>query len=75
MTMGPFMGKEEEFRPYFKITKEIYDTFKNKDFPNGRMEYLSMGMSESYKVAIEEGANLVRVGTKIFGPRVKHSHV
>jgi pyridoxal phosphate enzyme (YggS family) len=74
MTMGPFMGQEEDFRPYFRITREIFNALKNRDLPNCQMKYLSMGMSESYKVAIEEGANLVRVGTKIFGPRVKHSH-
>jgi pyridoxal phosphate enzyme (YggS family) len=69
MTMGPFMGDPDEFRPYFKTTKEIFEKLKSKELPNCEMKYLSMGMSESYKVALEEGANIVRVGTKIFGPR------
>ena len=69
MTMGPFVEDPEELRPYFKITKELFDEIKNMNFPEVDMKYLSMGMSDSYKIAIEEGANIVRIGTKIFGPR------
>ncbi len=65
MTMGPAIGSEE-LRPYFKLTKELFDSLKDK-FPE--ITILSMGMSDSYEVAIDEGANLVRIGTKIFGPR------
>lgn len=66
MTMGPIAGNPEEARPYFVATKKIYDKIKIMGIPNIEMKYLSMGMSNSYKVAVEEGANLIRVGTKIF---------
>jgi len=69
MTMGPLSGDPEESRPYFRKTREIFDRVKAMDLPNVEMTWLSMGMSDSYRVALEEGANLVRVGTKIFGPR------
>lgn len=67
MTMGPFMEAPEKIRPYFKKTKEIFEKVKSMHIPNVEMKYLSMGMSDSYQVAIEEGANIIRIGTKIFG--------
>jgi pyridoxal phosphate enzyme (YggS family) len=69
MTMGPFAGDPEESRPYFRRTKAIFDTLKAMNIPGVEMKYLSMGMSNSYHVAIEEGANMVRIGTKLFGRR------
>jgi len=69
MTMGPRFGNPEDARPYFKKTKEIFERVKKMNIPNVEMRYLSMGMSNSYRVAIEEGANIVRIGTKIFGLR------
>lgn len=69
MTLGPRFGDPEESRPYFRKTKEISEQIKDLSLPNVDMKYLSMGMTNSYKVAIEEGANLIRVGTKIFGKR------
>jgi len=69
MTMGPFEGDPENSRPYFKVTKNLYDRVKALNLPGVEMKYLSMGMTNSYRVAIEEGANMVRIGTKIFGPR------
>jgi pyridoxal phosphate enzyme (YggS family) len=69
MTMGPFEGDPENSRPYFKVTKNLYDRIKVLNLPAVEMKYLSMGMTNSYRVAIEEGANLVRIGTKIFGAR------
>lgn len=69
MTMGPFEGDPEDSRPYFQRTREIYEKLKEMDLPGAEMTYLSMGMSNSYQVALEEGANLVRIGTKLFGPR------
>ncbi len=69
MTMGPFTGDPELARPYFQKTKELFDNLKEMGIPNVEMRYLSMGMSNSYRVAIEEGANLVRIGTRIFGER------
>ena len=69
MTMGPFAGDPEESRPYFKKTREIFEKLKAEDLPGVEMTYLSMGMSNSYRVALEEGANLVRIGTRLFGER------
>ena len=69
MTMGPRFGDPEESRPYFKKTRKIFEQIKDLHLPNVEMKYLSMGMTNSYEVAIQEGANLVRIGTKIFGQR------
>jgi pyridoxal phosphate enzyme (YggS family) len=69
MTMGPRFGDPEASRPYFVTTREIYMRLSSADRPNVTMRYLSMGMTNSYRVAIEEGANIVRIGTKIFGER------
>ena len=69
MTMGPFAGDPEEARPYFVETRKIFASARELQIIGVEMKYLSMGMSNSYRVAIEEGANLIRVGTKIFGPR------
>jgi len=69
MTMGPRFGNPEDARVYFKETRQTFEQIKSIDIPNVEMRYLSMGMSNSYQIAIEEGANIVRVGTKIFGPR------
>lgn len=67
MTMGPRFGDPEASRPYFKETRAIFDRLKARPLPNGTMRYLSMGMSNSYRVAIEEGANIIRLGSKLFG--------
>ena len=69
MTMGPYAGDPEEARPYFVRTREIFEHIKSLSIPNVEMKFLSMGMSNSYKVALEEGATLVRIGTRIFGER------
>jgi len=69
MTMGPRLGDPEDSRPYFVATKEIFERIKNLALPNVEMSCLSMGMTNSYKIAIEEGANIVRIGTKLFGER------
>ena len=69
MTMGPRFGDPEESRAFFIKTKEVFEQIKDLHLKNVEMKYLSMGMTNSYKVAIQEGANLVRIGTKIFGER------
>ena len=69
MTMGPRFGNPEESRPYFIETREIFERIKKLNLPNVEMKYLSMGMTNSYQIAIEEGANIVRLGSKIFGER------
>jgi len=69
MTMGPMFGDPEDARAYFVETKKLFDRIKTLNLPGVEMKYLSMGMTNSYQVAIEEGANIVRIGTKIFGQR------
>jgi pyridoxal phosphate enzyme (YggS family) len=69
MTMGPRFGNPEDSRPYFITTRKIFDRIKALGLPNIEMRYLSMGMTNSYPIALEEGANMVRIGTKIFGER------
>lgn len=65
MTMGPVVDDPEEIRPYFKLTRELFDRLRSTlGFEGGGI--LSMGMSDSYKVAIEEGSTLVRVGRRLF---------
>ena len=69
MTMGPLSANPEDSRPYFVAMKKLFDRMKALDLPSIDMKYLSMGMTSSYKIAPEEGANIVRIGTKIFGER------
>jgi pyridoxal phosphate enzyme (YggS family) len=73
MTMGPRFGNPEDSRPYFVETRKVFEKIKGLELPNVEMRYLSMGMTNSYKVALEEGANIIRIGTKIFGGRVGFS--
>ena len=63
MTMGPVCDNPEYLRPYFKLTKNLFDSLIQRF---GKEPILSMGMSDSYEVALEEGANLVRVGRRLF---------
>ena len=65
MTILPESDSEEFLAPLFEKTREIYDTYK----PLYNFEYLSMGMSGDYKIAIKHGSNMIRVGSKIFGHR------
>lgn len=69
MTMGPRFGNPEDSRPYFIETRKVFEEIKKIELSGVEMEYLSMGMTNSYKIAIEEGANIVRIGSKIFGER------
>jgi pyridoxal phosphate enzyme (YggS family) len=69
MTMGPLTGKAEDSRAYFVETGKLFNRLKKLDIPNVEMKYLSMGMTDSYKIALEEGANIIRIGSKIFGAR------
>lgn len=74
MTMGPRFGNPEDARPYFKATKVAFDRLSKSGISTVEMRYLSMGMSNSYQIAIEEGANIVRIGTKLFGDRCNVSY-
>ncbi|MGQ9610952.1 MAG: YggS family pyridoxal phosphate-dependent enzyme, partial [bacterium] len=69
MTMEPYFDDPNYARPFFKQMKQLFDEIKNMKIPNTNINILSMGMSNSYQVAIEEGSNMVRIGTKLFGPR------
>jgi hypothetical protein len=69
MTMGPALGDPSAARPYFVTTRQVFEDLKTRNIPNVAMRHLSMGMTNSYRVALEEGANMVRLGTIIFGER------
>ena len=69
MTIPPFDRDPETSRPYYARLRELRDTCSSLNIPRIYLDELSMGMSNDYEVAIEEGATLVRVGTGLFGPR------
>ena len=69
MHMAPWSEDPEEIRPYFKEVKDLFDTLSKVEHPNADFKYLSMGMSHDFETAVEEGANIVRIGTSIFGER------
>ncbi len=69
MNIAPFAENPEDIRWNFKKMRQIYDKMKDKDYKNIEMKYLSMGMSHDYTIALEEGANMIRVGSFIFGKR------
>lgn len=69
MTVAPFTQDGEENRPVFRKLYDFYVDMKSKNIDNGSMSTLSMGMTGDFRVAIEEGATMVRVGTGIFGAR------
>ena len=69
MTIAPFVEDPEENRTVFSKLKKLYVDIKEKNIDNVSMNVLSMGMTNDYEVAIEEGATMVRVGTGIFGER------
>ena len=69
MTMAPFTENEDEVREVFRSLKNLSLDIDKLNIPNVFMKYLSMGMSNDYKIAVEEGSTIVRVGTSIFGER------
>ena len=69
MTIPPFNSNPENSRSYYFRLRELRDTCSSLNIPRVNLNELSMGMSNDYEVAIEEGATLVRVGTGLFGPR------
>jgi pyridoxal phosphate enzyme (YggS family) len=66
MTIGAFLPEAERVRPCFRQLRGIFERAKDLELPNGDMRFLSMGMTNDFEVAIEEGANMVRIGTAIF---------
>jgi pyridoxal phosphate enzyme (YggS family) len=69
MTMPPYFENPEDARPYFKRLREIRDNINSLRITHYALRELSMGMSNDFEVAIEEGATMVRIGTAIFGQR------
>jgi pyridoxal phosphate enzyme (YggS family) len=69
MVIPPFLENPEGLRPYFRQLRALADEIEKRNLPNVSMRELSMGMSNDFEVAIEEGATIVRVGTAIFGER------
>ena len=72
MTMAPIVEDAEAARPCFRLLARLRDDMQDR-FPNAGIQHLSMGMSQDYVVAIQEGATLVRIGQAVFGPRVPRS--
>jgi pyridoxal phosphate enzyme (YggS family) len=66
MTMAPYLEEPGGTRPYFRRLRELRDRITSLEIPNVEMQYLSMGMTNDYEIAIEEGANLLRIGSAIF---------
>jgi pyridoxal phosphate enzyme (YggS family) len=69
MTIAPYSDDPEEVRKYFKNIHEIYSNILNNLDIGKNFQYLSMGMSNDFRVAIEEGSNMVRIGSLLFGER------
>ncbi len=69
MTIGAFLPDPEDVRPCFRQLREVRDAVEEKVIPGVSMDHLSMGMTNDFEVAIEEGATIVRVGRAIFGER------
>ena len=68
MTMAPIVADPEEARPYFRLLRRQRDELA-RQFPAADWRHLSMGMTDDFEVAVEEGATLVRIGRAIFGQR------
>ncbi len=69
MTIAPFVENPEEVRWVFRDLRRLSDIIKDKNYNNVEMEILSMGMTNDYEIAIEEGSNMIRIGTGLFGKR------
>lgn len=68
-TIGIFSPRSEDSRPCFRALRELQDRLESLNLPRASLEYLSMGMTDDFEVAIEEGSNMVRIGRGVFGPR------
>ncbi len=69
MCIAPYDDNPENVRVYFAEVKKLFDEYKASNHERLNFEYLSMGMSHDFPIAIEEGSNIIRVGTAIFGER------
>jgi pyridoxal phosphate enzyme (YggS family) len=73
MTIGPFLPDPEGSRPMFRMLRTLRDRLAQRPQPNLDLRHLSMGMTGDFEVAIEEGATHIRIGTAIFGSRIRHA--
>lgn len=71
MFIAPLTDNPEAVRTYFAMMKHLFDVLKDYNYPHVDMKYLSMGMTNDFEIAIEEGSNMVRIGTALFGSREK----
>lgn len=69
MTIGPFVPDLEQVRPSFRLLRELKEYIQQQGIEGVEMKYLSMGMTNDFEIAIEEGANMIRIGRAIFGER------
>jgi PLP dependent protein len=69
MTVAPTFNDNEKVRPFLKKMKDIFEEVKTNDIKNVNMKYISMGMTNDFEIAIEEGSNMIRIGSGIFGLR------
>jgi len=69
MTVGPLTEDVNQIHLAFRKLKKLYDVAREKSYPNCRFDWLSMGMSGDFEIAIEEGSNMIRIGHAIFGKR------
>ncbi|AGB40815.1 pyridoxal phosphate enzyme, YggS family [Halobacteroides halobius DSM 5150] len=69
MTLVPYVDDPEEVRPYFRELRELFTEIKARQISGIKMKELSMGMTNDFEIAIEEGATIVRIGRGIFGAR------
>jgi pyridoxal phosphate enzyme (YggS family) len=67
MTIGPAVDNPEKARPYFRVLRELKDKINDLRFTSCELRILSMGMSDDFEIAIEEGATMIRLGRVIFG--------
>ena len=69
MAMAPYAEDPEASRPVFSRTREIFEDIRTSGYVDNSFNVLSMGMSGDFEVAIEEGANVIRIGSALYGPR------
>ncbi len=69
MTIAPFVKDPEEIRWVFRDLRKLSEVISSKGYEGVKMEFLSMGMTNDYEIAIEEGSNMIRIGTGLFGKR------
>ncbi len=74
MTIGPFLPNPEQSRPAFRLLRELKEKILSEGIEHVEMQHLSMGMTNDFEVAVEEGSTIVRLGTAIFGPRTKRTN-